>query len=161
MTSPSRMAEAAFAARAVVKAIDFDKLGADDRREDKLRDAVAAPNDQRLGAKIDYDNADFATVIGVDGAGRINQRQPFTQRATAARTHLALKPRRYLERNSSRYRGTLQRLQFSFAFNVRHQVKPGGVIAMVVRKRQFFRAKTLNLDRRHYHSMSESLSTPR
>jgi hypothetical protein len=34
MPSSSRVAEAALAARAVVESIDFDNLGADDRRED-------------------------------------------------------------------------------------------------------------------------------
>lgn len=107
MPSSSGVAEAASATRAALNSIDFDNLGPDDRGEDELRDPIATPNDHRIGPEVDYNNMDFATIIGVDGAGRIDQRQPLTEGATAARTHLPLKTRRYLECNSSRYRNPL------------------------------------------------------
>jgi hypothetical protein len=151
MPSSSGMAEAALSPRAVVESIDFDQFGADDRGKNQLRDAIAAPDDQRLGAKVDHDDADFAAIVGVDGAGRINQGQPFTQRAPAARPHLPLESGWYFKRDSGRDRGTLQRLQLSLAVNIGHQVKPRGVIALIAWKWQLVPAKTLNLDPWHCH----------
>lgn len=146
------MAEAALSPRAVVEAIDFDQLGADDGGENELRNAIAAPDDQGLGAEVDHKDADFAAIVGVDGAGRINQGQPFTQRAPATRSHLTLESGRDFKGDSSRYRGPLQRLQFSFAVDIRHQIKPRGVSALIAWQWQLIPAKTLNLDPWHYHS---------
>ena len=71
----------------------------DDRRDDQLRDAVAAPDLERLLAEVDEDHAHLATVVlrrWCPGAFTIPM--PWRTARPGARAHLALVPGRQLER---------------------------------------------------------------
>src|ERR1700761_5017195 len=63
--------EAAGAAHRLVQALDLGPGGLDERRDDQLADAFAAPDDEILFAVIDQDHLHLAAVVGIDGAGRI------------------------------------------------------------------------------------------
>ncbi len=51
----------------------FLPLGADDALDDHLGDPLAGFNDDGLVAEIDRDHLDLAAIVGIDGAGTIDQ----------------------------------------------------------------------------------------
>ena len=58
--------------------------------EDDLRDAVAAVDDERLVGQVDEDDAYLSTVVGVDGAGGVEDGDAFFDSQATARPHLTL-----------------------------------------------------------------------
>lgn len=81
---------AARAARRVIQLIDLDKLGQFDPLDHKLRDAIAAFDDNRLvGIQINQANLDFTAIARVDGPGRVDNRQSGTRRQPRPRVDQA------------------------------------------------------------------------
>ena len=58
--------------------------------DNHLGDALAVVDNEILAAEIDKNNAYFATVVGVDGAGRIEDCDTLFQSQSTAGTHLSL-----------------------------------------------------------------------
>src|SRR6202521_3248357 len=96
------MAKAAGSARRGRERIDFDNLGANDRRDDELGDTVAGIYQDRLLAEINQQNFYFAAIVGVDSPGRVPQREAVLDPAATARPPLPLVPNRNLDRDSGR-----------------------------------------------------------
>src|SRR5215831_7366853 len=98
------MPEAAAAARTRSEFGNLDYLGARDGRNDELGDTVAGTDGYWRGAEIHKQYLNFTAIIGVDRAGRIDERQSLVQRASAARAHLPLEADRDFERDTGRDR---------------------------------------------------------
>src|SRR5687768_6536773 len=83
------------------------KLGRDvnahwlDPRDDKLGNAVAAPDDEGLIAEIDHDDLHLAAIIGIDGSGAVQKRHAGFERKTGAGPKLALVSRRQFQHEAS------------------------------------------------------------
>ena len=56
--------------------------------DDHLRDAVTANNERHIG-EIDEDDTDLTTIVGVNGARRIQYSDAALECQTTARTHLS------------------------------------------------------------------------
>ena len=56
--------------------------------DDHLCNSHAAADPKRLGAQIDKDYADFAAIVGIDRAGRIQHRDAVLRGEPGARPHL-------------------------------------------------------------------------
>src|SRR5205807_322970 len=70
---------------------------------DDLRDAVAGADRVRLAAEVQKNDADFAAITRVDGAGRIRHSDGVLQGQTAARTHLRFVTGRRLDSQAGGY----------------------------------------------------------
>src|SRR5262245_46763834 len=70
--------------------LDDDELGARHRSDDELSDARERLDDERLRTVIHEHDADFAAVVAVDGAGRVDDADAVPEREAGARTDLAL-----------------------------------------------------------------------
>ena len=68
-----------------------------DARNDKLGDAVAAPDDEGLIAEIDHDDLHLAAIVGIDRAGAVQKRHAGFERETGAGPKLALVSRRQFQ----------------------------------------------------------------
>ena len=73
-------AEAPLPAVRLAKRLDRNDLDMGDRRHDELGDAIAAADGEGLGSEIDEEHHDLAAIIGVDGAGAVQERHPVLQR---------------------------------------------------------------------------------
>jgi hypothetical protein len=138
------MTESTFAPPAILEPIGLDDLHANDGSENDLRDTIARLDGQGLAAQVNQDNPKLAAIVGVDCSGRIHQRQTFAEGAATARTHLTLVAARDFNCDSGGDGGALQRLQNLIVIDIRHQIDPGCMIAMVARQRQRIGTKTLN-----------------
>ena len=70
------------------------------RRDDQLRDAIAAAHDERLAAQVlPRDHADLTAVVAVDRPGAVEARSRRAAAPAAARADLHLVARRDLQRN--------------------------------------------------------------
>src|SRR5207245_4282930 len=105
------MAEAAAAARTLLKSRNLDQFGARHRRDYQLRDSLAGLGHHRILTKVDQYYPDLAAVIRVDSSRRIDQRQSLAQRAPAARPHLALEACGNVDRETGRDRRTFARCE--------------------------------------------------
>lgn len=137
------MAETAGAARRNPELVNFDKLGARNRRNNKLRDTFLGFNRYGLLAKINQEHFQLAAVVGVNRAGGVYQREPLIECATASGPHLPFKPGWYFNCNSSRDGGTGERLKYQRFVEPGKQVNSRGVLALIARQRP---AQALNFD---------------
>ena len=74
----------------------------DDRREDELRDALAARERDGLGAEIGEDDLHLAAVVAVDRAGPVQQREAVAKGEAAPHPHLPLEALGDRERDPGR-----------------------------------------------------------
>src|SRR5512146_1825577 len=84
LTALPRRAEAALSSRRAAEigdGLDAHVLGA---RDHELGDALAAANNERFGAQIDQQNLDLAAIVGIDGAGAVQNRHAGFQREPRA-----------------------------------------------------------------------------
>ena len=137
------MAETAVAARRNPELVNFDKLGARNRRNDKLSDTFLGFNRYGLLAKINQEHFQLAAVIGVDRAGGIHQRETFFERAATSGPHLPFKPGWYFNCNSSRDGGTGERLKHQRFIEHGKQINARSVLALIARQGA---AQALNFD---------------
>ena len=78
------MTEAAFAAVGGGKRVGWEPIYASVRCYDCLADAFAWVDSEGLGREVDYYYADFASVVGVDSSGGVEQSDAIAQCQTAA-----------------------------------------------------------------------------
>ena len=57
-----------------------------------LRDAFALGNDEVVGGKIDKQHAYLAAIVGINGAGRVEDGDSMLQSQTTSGTHLEAAP---------------------------------------------------------------------
>ena len=84
----TRMTKSASTALRFGKFLNFNHFGLLATCKNDLRNAVAIVDDERLVGKVYEDLLQFAAIIGVDGARRIQYRNAVLESETAARTHL-------------------------------------------------------------------------
>lgn len=82
------MPESSFAAVGVVEGVGFDHLDLGEGGDDHLGDAHAAVDGERLLAKVDQGDHDLAAIVGVNGAGGIDQRDAVAAGEAGARADL-------------------------------------------------------------------------
>lgn len=70
----TRRAEAARAARGILEALDLDPIGLRVALHDQLGDALAARDREGVLAGVEQNHAHFATVVGIDRAGAVQDR---------------------------------------------------------------------------------------
>ena len=63
-------------------------------RDNHLRDALSVGNDKRFIRKVDKDDTYLASVVGIDGAGRIEDGDAMLDGKAASGTHLCFVARR-------------------------------------------------------------------
>ena len=86
----ARRAEAAGATLAGGQRSHLAREGLGDRRDDELRDPVAAPDRERRLPVIDQDHLDLAAIVAVDGTGRVQDRDAMPGGEPGAGPHLRL-----------------------------------------------------------------------
>jgi hypothetical protein len=145
------VAETAGTARGGPEPINLHDLSAHDWRDDELCDAVGGINCDGVLAQVDQDDFEFAAIIGVDGAGRIQYGEPFLERAATPGPHLPLKPRWYFNCNSSRYRGSRERREHQRFVKRRKQIDARGLRALITGQGS---AQALNFDDRNNQSIA-------
>jgi len=72
-------------------------LNARHRGNDQLGDTLERRDLDRDRAVVDQQNPEFAAIVRVDGAGRVEHRQAVAQGEPGARAHLSLEAVRNLE----------------------------------------------------------------
>src|SRR5437762_3343337 len=100
------MAEATGAASSRFKLLNLDYARMSKRRDDNLRDAVAGGNCNRGLPQVDDNQLYFAAIIGIYGAGRIEEGQSFEEGAATARSQLPLEAGWYFDGDAGWDRGT-------------------------------------------------------
>src|SRR5688572_23004812 len=83
------VAVAAAAAGRVVEDGDLGELGAGDRAEDELGDAVPGAHEDLLLPVVDEQDLDLAAVVAVNGAGAVEDGHAVAQGPAGAGPHLA------------------------------------------------------------------------
>ena len=78
---------------------------------DHLGNALAVLDEKRLVGEIDKDDADLATIVGIDGAGSVEDSDAVLDGKTTAGAHLSLVARRQSHEETRRYKAALQGLQ--------------------------------------------------
>lgn len=82
------MPESAVSAWGLIKGVDVFPLRLEDGGDDHLCDAVAAFNGKFFVSVVDEDDLDFASVVGVDGAGGVDHGDAFFDGEAATGTYL-------------------------------------------------------------------------
>lgn len=79
--------------------------------DDHLGDALAVLDEKRLVGEVDKDDADLATIVGIDGAGSVENCDAVLDGKAAARTNLSLVARRQSHEEARGDKAALQGLQ--------------------------------------------------
>lgn len=79
--------------------------------DDHLGNALAVLDEERLVGEIDKDDADLATIVGIDGAGSVEDGDAVLDGKTTAGAHLSLVARRQSHEETRRHKAALQGLQ--------------------------------------------------
>ena len=105
------VSEAAAAALGVGQFLHLDDFGLLASGNDHLGNALAVVDDEVLIAEVDEDDAYFASVVGVDGAGAVQHGDALLQRQAAAGPRLRLVARRQLHEEARLHEPSFHRLQ--------------------------------------------------
>lgn len=84
----ARMPESAGVSAGFVKILRFLQFGLVDPLDNHLGNPVSPVKGVRLRTKIDYRDHDLTTVVGIDGAGGVDEPDSMFYRQTAAGTDL-------------------------------------------------------------------------
>src|SRR5262245_43726880 len=121
-----------------IKICDFADRGLQGCYQHQLCNARAALDRERVVAEIRKDYLNFAAVIGIERARRIEHRDAVVQREPRARPDLALNPCGQRDREAGRDRGASTRRDDDGRVRGHrgHEVEPGRVRALIGRERQ-------------------------
>ena len=86
-----RVPESARSAFGFIEGVDLFPFGLFVPGDDHLSDALAGIDDEIFLGQVDQDHADFPAVVGVDGAGGVEDGDAFLGGETAAGTDLGFK----------------------------------------------------------------------
>src|SRR5471030_2226128 len=145
-----RRAEAATSA---VRSAEFLDLGPDSprvTRHDKLCNSHAARDAEWLLPEVDQDHADLAAIVGIDGSGRIGDRDAVLGGQARPGPDLGLKAHGQGDRNPRRDNLPVHRCQLDILVDGGQQVGAGGGGRGVIWKRQVVpvrQANDFDLDR--------------
>ncbi len=104
------MTKAAISTLGRVERVDLGKRGKLMARYDHLANSVAIMYGERLVGEIDEDGANLPTVIGIDGARRIENSDATLGSETAAGAYLRLEALRELDEDACRDNSPRKRL---------------------------------------------------
>src|SRR5436305_5513215 len=138
MRSPSmaRRAEATGGACCCWKFVRFDQFNLLVPRDHHLRDLHAARNAKRRFAEVNDDRRDFAAVVAVDRARRVEQRDAVMQRQPGARANLRFVAFRQRNDDTGRHRQARAGFQFDIPIHCGQQIHPRGTRGSIARQRQ-------------------------
>ena len=95
-----------------------------DRGKYHLGYPVSSLDPERSLAEVDEDHSDLTPVVGVDGAGSVEHRDPVPQGKPRTRPHLGFVAVRYLDREARRNQSELTRRDLEVRFDARKKVEP-------------------------------------
>ena len=127
LSAAAAVSESAFAALRVVERLHGLPFGHFVAGDHELRDAFAVGHGEGLGGEVDQDNADFAPVVGVDRAGRVEQGDAVLEGQAGARTHLGLVALRQGDAQAGGHQAALHGLEHDALVEVGTEVKPGAL----------------------------------
>jgi hypothetical protein len=132
------MSEPAGTARRVGQHINLHKPSLLDPAQNQLGNAIASLNSKRFIAEIKENNPDLAPVIGIDGAGRIQEADSVLKGQSASRPHLAFIPfgYRYSHTRGNQFPGA--RGKDRFRINGGREVDSRRVLGLIMRNREAF-----------------------
>src|SRR5436190_2355542 len=151
--------EPAGAPRRLVELRNFPPDRAGMPRHDELCNSHAAADAERLLAQIDQDHADFAAIVGVDGARRVGHGDAVLGGQPRAGPDLGLEAQRQGDRDAGRHDPPLQRLELDVGLDRGQQVGAGRRRGGVVRQLQVAtvrQADDLDLDGLGAHSAASA-----
>lgn len=108
-----------------VERVRFGPTHVCDRRDDELRDPFAARDRHGLGAQVDDQHFDFVAIVGVNGAGRVEQAEAAAQGEPAARTELGFVSVGDRQREAGRNQRAAQGFEHHVAVEVGGDVHAG------------------------------------
>lgn len=91
-------------------------------RHHHLADAVAVVDSERLAGEVNQDGLNLATIVGINGARRIEDRDAMLGCQAAARTNLRLKTSRQRDGDARRHQATLHGLELQRLLKIGTQV---------------------------------------
>ena len=136
--SHARRTKTPNSARGFIKNCNFANCCLQGGREDELGNACPPLDRERLLAEIGEDDLDFAAIVGVDRAGRIEHRNPMPQGKSRAWPDLPFDPGRQCNRQARGDRRAAARRD-DYGRIGRHcgdEIEAGREFALVCRKRQ-------------------------
>ena len=133
---PPRGAEAARPARRVVEALDLDRRGLHEGRDQQLGDPHPPGHRERLGPQIDQNDPDLAAIVAIDGPRRVQHGDAVLGGKAGARPHLPLVAGRHGDLQPGRHDRPRPRLQHEIGGERRHQVHAGRALGLIARQRQ-------------------------
>jgi hypothetical protein len=139
------MTEAPFPAFSNIETVDQLQRGVCDRRNQQLGYPVAMVNYKRLITMIYHYNADFTTIVGINGAGTIYQSDTLMQRETGSGPYLPLETDRDFHSETGRHQKTTTGKNCYRNIERRTEVEPGGMVSHILRN-DCIVAQTTNLD---------------
>ena len=92
-----------------------------------MRDAFAVFDAEGFVGQVHQDHLDFAAIVGVDRAGRVEYRYAAFRGETAARAHLRFITNRKFEEQARGYERALEGFQLDWCFKKGAKVHAGGV----------------------------------
>lgn len=129
------MAESTLPRRGV-ESIRFGPADVRDRRDDELGNPRAARDRHRRGPQVDDQHVDLVAVVGVDGAGCVEQAESAAQGEPAARTELGFVACGDGQREAGRNQGATQGFEHDVGRDVGRDVHPGRAGRHVARQRK-------------------------
>ena len=131
----SAVAESAGTALGLTEFRHFHHFGLLVTRDDHLCNALTGFDSEGFTGEVHEDDSHFATIVGINGSGRVQNSNTMLHSKTAARTYLGLVAGRQLQKESGGEEFSLQRLQRDGFVNTGTQIHPCCLSALVFRQR--------------------------
>src|SRR5262245_24604796 len=153
-----RRAKAALPSRRATKLGDRLDAHMLDASDHQLGDALAATDHKRLRPEIDQQNLHLAAIVGVEGAGAVQNRHARFQREPRAGANLSLEARGQLNREAggNKRAGAWRERDRRIRWHGRHHIEACGMLRVIGGKRQSFAVRqTQKADDDFRHSAAE------
>ena len=147
------MPEAAVLSFRFGKRLDFMPLRPHHALHDHLGNALAAFDDDRLGAQINRDHMNFTAKIRVDGSRTVYQGKSLLERKPAARPDLRFETRWHSDSDSGGNQRPFHRRKLPIVFDIGAKIHPGRTLGHVDRqgKRIWTRPQALDFNANFFH----------
>jgi hypothetical protein len=106
------------------------------RLDHQLGNAIPPSNPVGILSKVDHQDLDLPSIVGVDGARSVEKGQPMSPSQAASWTNLRLKPFGKLQADPRRDEGPLQRIQSKGLLHSRMEIQPRGMGRSIGGKRK-------------------------
>lgn len=139
-----RRAVAAFASVGHIEAVDHHQSRLDDGSDDQLRNARKRVHHEVVRAVVDEHDAHLASVVGVDGAGRVQHGDAVVPGQAGAWTHLGLEAERHRHGKPGRNRAPFSGAKHDALDESGMEVHAGRTLRLVRGKRHGYGAASLD-----------------